>query len=216
VQLAPLAESLAEVTPRGLSFDPADLSDLEKEEVAAAIVADGTWLGPADCTDLEAFTISMWDTSTGEGIEDPQRFPSAFHAIQFIANLEREFDRPRRRETGIHHGTRGDRFQYALTRIASRISKQGYVPQDAHDLVVLCNTTLETTRVDLAGYAVDLLYSTRDVADVDNLAGLLPQTAGPMDHCVVTVHRPPTGAICPSAQHKLARADGFGRRLAYS
>jgi hypothetical protein len=53
--------------------------------------------------------------------------------------------------------------------------------------------------------------STRDMADVDYLAGLLRQTAGPMDHCVVTVHCPPTGAIGHCAQPTLPRAHGSGR-----
>jgi len=54
---------------------------------------------------------------------------------------------------------RSARFRLGLRRLALRVLRRGYCPDDAAHLVALCNGPLSTLHVDFAGYAKDLLWA---------------------------------------------------------
>lgn len=122
---------------------------------------------------LDEFVVVAWDSVTGDRAECPWRFPGPLAAMQHLIAYERERDRHYRAEgalscshigfsgSGDHQfeGLRGARFRLGLRRLALRTIRRRYRPQDAEDLVTLCNGTLRTLHVDYAGFAKDLLWA---------------------------------------------------------
>ncbi len=161
-----------------------DFTESEAEELVAqhldAIGLEDSWGQLAEvplhrANQLDQFHIVCWDAVTGDGAEDPWRFPGFLAAARHLAAYEREHDRHHRIEGAVSCGhigfsgsgdaqfedLRSARFRLGLRRLALRVlRRRGYRPSDAADLVALCNGTLSTLHVDYAGFAKDLLWST--------------------------------------------------------
>jgi hypothetical protein len=122
---------------------------------------------------LGQFHIVAWDAITGEGGDASKRFDGFLQSLQFLTLYEREHDSQFRTNgaTSCRHigfggsgntdfeKTRGERFRLGLRRLALRVLKRGYRPEDATDLVALCNQTLRTLHVEFAGFGKDLLWA---------------------------------------------------------
>jgi hypothetical protein len=158
------------------------LTESEAEDVVAvhldSISLEGAWQQLSAAVDqvanrLDQFHILCWDAVTGGGADFPWRFNGFSAALRHLAAYEREHDQHHRVEGAVSCGhigfsgsgdaefeeLRSARFRLGLRRLALRVLRRGYRPDDAADLVALCNGTLSTLHVDFAGYAKDLLWT---------------------------------------------------------
>jgi hypothetical protein len=107
-------------------------------------------------------------------------YASVFEALRYLSTYERLHDRRLRSEGAVGRdwlrtrfsgfigsgdaeveNLRSQRFQLGLRRIGLRILRRGYRPQDADDLVALCNGVLQTAQLNFAGYPKDLLWASQ-------------------------------------------------------
>jgi hypothetical protein len=176
-----IAESLTDTEVEELvsqGIDSARFSD------TAALM---TRTGQKQVNPLEQFYIACWDSVTGEGADKPWCFPGFYAAVRHLAAYERENDhRARVHGAGSdeHIGfpgsknpefeeLRSTRFRLGLKRLVTRmIVKNGYRPDDAANLVSLCNGTLRTLHVDFAGFGSDLMWASPTEAQDSLLAAL--------------------------------------------
>jgi len=180
-QLHRLDRSYAVESATG-GVDLRDLTETDAEMLADALLQGGQDLEvlferatsePDDQLNaLDMFHIIAWDAVTGDGGDIPLRFESVVDALSFLACFEQSHDQQHRVGGTVscsHIGftgskdekwesQRGERFRLGLRQIVIRILRQGYRPADADDLASLCNGTLRTLHVDLAGYPKDLLW----------------------------------------------------------
>ena len=191
LQLLPLDRSFA-TGPELVGSGVNALTESETEEITQQIFEDN------DVSDLSEkmvafdqnvvermnlFHILCWDSVTGEGCQEPWRFANVLEALRFLAAYERSHDRQTRSEGAMTHNIlgfsgsrdesaeelRSQRFQLGLSRIAQRTLRQGYRPQDAEDIVTLCNGVLRTLHLNIAGYPKDLLWASSSEQEVELL-----------------------------------------------
>ena len=127
---------------------------------------------------LNSFFVNCWDSVTGGKHEPIPEFCGFLKALQFLSDYERKHDDQFRLKGASacsaigfvgsgdegHEALRGERFQKGLRSLAARHLLQGYRPSYAGDLVALANATLRTLHIDFAGYAKDLLWSSKTEA----------------------------------------------------
>lgn len=182
LQLLPLDRSFVLESGFGSVELDSSLTETEAEEVVAEHLdvtgLEKSWeqmgqaeLGPE--SRLDQFNLVCWDAVTGDGADYPWRFPGIMAALRHLAAYEREHDRQHRVEGAVSCGhigfsgsgdaqfeeLRSSRFRLGLRRLALRVLRRGYRPDDAADLVALCNGTLSTLHVEFAGFAKDVLWA---------------------------------------------------------
>jgi hypothetical protein len=64
----------------------------------------------------------------------------------------------------VRERRRSEAFDDAALQILSRVARRGYKPKDAEDVTAAANRVLRRTRLDVAGYAKDLVWGLRDDA----------------------------------------------------
>ena len=188
LQLLPLDRSFA-VDCQAADLVLEDLTETEAEEIVSQhlqvdsleVLREELGRQGDVLNQLERFHIVCWDAVTGVGADRSWSFDNVLTALRYLVVYERDHDRQFRSDGAVscmHIGFAGSgdsqfediqsaRFQLGLRRLGLRLLRRGYRPQDANDLVRLCNGTLQTLHVDFAGYAKDLLWAstTRDQQD---------------------------------------------------
>lgn len=175
--LLPLSRSLVVDESRSL-LDLDGASDTEIAEIVAAYLAgDHEQIPPSSPCRLHWYMFVIFPVvGNAPGLNLGKIFDTVLQAIHYLVDFERTRDRPLRISgtidecrcgfTGSHwpvgEEEAGESFRLGLTRIATRIVTRGYRPADSNDIVALCNSTLRTVRIEIAGSIMDLLTASDD------------------------------------------------------
>lgn len=179
-RLLPLKRSLVQDNGQAVLGLESDALEEEVQQIVEAYLAQEPDWDRGDAlpkNPLHWFLFVYRTIGPGE-VREVKATPSqnVIFIVRDLIWLERTQDRPWRVKgtlDTLDHGFQGshsqakedlagEAFRKAMTRIAVRIVARGYAPSDANDIVTLCNATLKTIHVELAGFVLDMLTASNE------------------------------------------------------
>lgn len=163
-QLASLPHTLQPEPLAGVRVPP-DLPDDALNDLGRAVVATGARLDQPPMAKVEDMFVFVYAHSPGHDQRQVTYYPSVMHLIADLGGPLHTLGSVATRAGNARFGfvkseDRSERLMAALTTVASRILRRGYVPADATDLIRVVNASeFLPIHAHVAGYVRDLVWT---------------------------------------------------------